>query len=582
MKVFGSGWKAATGFDETDRSGIVCFITVAGFLNGPGFQKMREDLRRDCAAIWVIDCSPEGHQPEVNTRVFEGVQQPVCIVLAARTPNKDRDQPARLKFMALPEGHRKEVKFPALAKLSLRDRKWVDGPTGWRDPLLPEQEGAWPSFPALDDMFVYNGSGVMPGRVWVIAPDPSSLSARWEKLVQERDADKKEAMFHPHLRGGEPGDKHIRKSVARPLSGHPTGTQAIIQETRSATAPVRYAFRTLDRQWIIPDARVINQPNPTLWDSHSDKQVYVTALEAHSPSSGPAISFAGLIPDLHHYKGNFGGRAFPLWRNAETTVPNVNPALLTYLAKAYGTRVAPEDVMAYLAAVMAHPAFTARFQKDLVRPGLRVPLTADASMFAKAVALGREVVWLHTYGERFADPKASRPEARRGCSMARSRPSPRAAPYPARPNCCPTTCTTMPPSAACTSARATSTVAPEVWAYEVSGMNVLRQWFSYRKRDRSRPIIGDRRPPSPLGDIQPDHWPHEYTTDLMNLLNVLGRLVLLEPRQAALLTRLWPGGFSTARLSSPPAHWRVRRSATGIDRAGVGKTLPRYRAGQPN
>lgn len=24
------------------------------------------------------------------------------------------------------------------------------------------------------------------------------------------------------------------------------------------------------------------------------------------------------------------------------------------------------------------------------------------------------------------------------------------------------------------------------------------------------PIIGDRRPPSPLGDIQPEHWPHEY------------------------------------------------------------------------
>jgi hypothetical protein len=32
-------------------------------------------------------------------------------------------------------------------------------------------------------------------------------------------------------------------------------------------------------------------------------------------------------------------------------------------------------------------------------------------------------------------------------------------------------------------------VLPEVWGYEVSGMNVLRQWFSYRKRDRTLPII---------------------------------------------------------------------------------------------
>jgi hypothetical protein len=31
-----------------------------------------------------------------------------------------------------------------------------------------------------------------------------------------------------------------------------------------------------------------------------------------------------------------------------------------------------------------------------------------------------------------------------------------------------------------------------MWAYEVSGREVLRHWFSYRRRDLSRPIIGDR------------------------------------------------------------------------------------------
>ena len=45
-KVFGGGPSTATGQAETDEQGIVCFITVAGFLNGPGFQKMRDYLRR--------------------------------------------------------------------------------------------------------------------------------------------------------------------------------------------------------------------------------------------------------------------------------------------------------------------------------------------------------------------------------------------------------------------------------------------------------------------------------------------------------------------------------------------------------
>jgi hypothetical protein len=84
-------------------------------------------------------------------------------------------------------------------------------------------------------------------------------------------------------------------------------------------------------------------------------------------------------------------------------------------------------------------------------------------------------------------------------------------------------------------------VPPEVWAYEVSGKQVLRQWFSYRKKNRERPQIGDKRPPSPLGDIQPDHWLPEYTSELINVLNVLGMLVELEPKQEDLLARICEG-----------------------------------------
>jgi hypothetical protein len=81
-------------------------------------------------------------------------------------------------------------------------------------------------------------------------------------------------------------------------------------------------------------------------------------------------------------------------------------------------------------------------------------------------------------------------------------------------------------------------VTSAVWTYEVSGKQVLTQWFSYRGRNRSRPLIGDRRPPSPLGEIQPRSWLPEYTSELLNVLNVLGRLVELEPRQADLLQRI--------------------------------------------
>lgn len=56
--------------------------------------------------------------------------------------------------------------------------------------------------------------------------------------------------------------------------------------------------------------------------------------------------------------------------------------------------------------------------------------------------------------------------------------------------------------------------------------------------DNTHPIIGDRRPPSALDKIQPDHWLPEYTEDLLNLLHVLDRRIALEPAQASLLDEI--------------------------------------------
>jgi predicted helicase len=537
-KVFGSGHAATTGEPEADRAGVICFITVAGFLNGPGFQKMRDDLRRDCSDIWVIDCSPEGHQPEVPTRIFEGVQQPVCIVLAVRKAGKDREKPARLHYRKLPEG-RRDAKFAALAGLSLTDRGWVEGPSEWREPFLPMLAGIWGSSPALNDLFLETSPGVLAGRTWVVAPDAASLKHRWNRLVDETHPVKKEELFSPTMRAGQLADRHTNKLLKDGIHGHETRMISVANDKNESIAPTRYGYRTFDRQWIIPDNRLLLSARPELWRNYSNKQIFLTALDAHSPTSGPSLSVSALLPDQHHYKGSFGGRVFPLWRDAAATIPNISPDLLVRLAALYSREhVPPEDVMAYVAALLAHPAFTARFRQDLVRPGLRVPITASAALFDEAAALGREVIWLHSYGERFADADAGRPAS--APRVASGGPIiPPGGGIPGAPEPLPETMAYDPATRRLTIGKGfVDNVPGEVWDYEVSGKNVLRQWFSYRRRDRTRPIIGDRRPPSPLDAIQPDHWPNEYTTDLMDLLHVLCRLVALEPRQADLLERI--------------------------------------------
>jgi hypothetical protein len=484
----------------------------------------------------VIDCSPEGHQPDVPTRIFQGVQQPVCIVLAARKFGKDDKSPARVRFRALPKGKREE-KFKALAILSLDAKDWIDCPADWRAPFLPEIGGKWADFAPLRGLFAYNGSGVMPGRTWIIAPDKDTLENRWKRLVKEKDERKREELFHPH----EGGDKTSTKASKVGLAGHEFRSHSIASDKVKVITPMRYAFRSFDRQWIIPDNRLINRPNPTLWKAWSDKQVFVTAPEDRAITSGPAITCCSLIPDLHHYHGR-GGRVYPLWADAQATQSNVRAAVLQTLAKAHGAPVAAEDLVAYVAAVIAHPAFTARFRDDLVRPGLRVPLTADKALFDEAVALGREVVWLHCYGERYIDAAAGRPKGSPRLPKGQGPFIPADGAIPGAPQPLPETMVYDAAKRRLVIGKGfVENVTPAMRNYEISGKNVLDQWFSYRRRDRTKPQIGDKRPPSPLEKIQPDGWLAEYTEDLLNLLNVLGRLIALEPRQADLLDRIVAG-----------------------------------------
>ena len=537
-------WRWATWkvFDHhpANNSGIVCFITVAGFLNGPGFQKMRDYLRRTCDDIWVIDCSPEGHQPGVNTRIFQGVQQPICIVMASRSSKSDAKTPAKVLFQALPSVHRLE-KFKALDAIRLKSKMWIECPSDWRAPFLPASTGAWATYPKLEDLFVYNGSGVMPGRTWIIAPDIESLEQRWKKLVNA-PTNEKENLFHPHLASkGKMGDRHSKRVLKDGLPGYEARTKPVADENGPCIQPARYGFRSFDRQWIIPDNRVINRPNPELWALRSEQQIYVTAPSDRSPTNGPSLTFSALVPDLHHYNGR-GGRALPLWRDQNASDPNLPPKLLTFLAHKYGTKVSAEDFIAYIAAIAANPAFTARFQDDLSTPGLRIPLTADRDTFTEAAELGRTILWLQTFGERMVDAKKARPAQPPRLPSARAPRIPAAGAIPEDP-------AAMPDSIGYDEGKKrllvgqgyVDNVEPEVWAYEVSGKQVLLQWFSYRKANRERPIIGDRRTPSPLGKIQPDHWLAEYTTELLNVLNVLGCLVDLEPAQAKLLEKACSG-----------------------------------------
>ena len=189
---------------------------------------MRAYLREICDEIRIIDCSPEGYQPEVNTRIFQGVQQPVCIVMASRSKKKIKGH-AGVNFLALPRG-RREDKFAALMSVSLNDATWTVCSDLERAPFRPVSRELWESFPRLEDLFGYSGAGIQAKRTWVFAPDRRSLQDRWNTLLGA-PLSKKEELFHPTLRKGVPADRHIRSVIKEPIPGYRSNPLPISVET---------------------------------------------------------------------------------------------------------------------------------------------------------------------------------------------------------------------------------------------------------------------------------------------------------------------------------------------------------------
>lgn len=209
--------------------------------------------------------------------------------------------------------------------------------------------------------------------------------------------------------------------------------------------------------------------------------------------------------------------------------------LLSHLASTLGDSVFAEDVLAYIAAMTAHPGYTRRFQKQLRQPGVRVPLTADPTLWNRAVPIGREILWLHTYGSRFDDPAAGRIHSER--ALVERFGIKCLAPVRSLPERLPEHLTYDPLTQSLSVGDGVfAPVRQEVVDYTVSGRRVVWRWLNDRTvRPRNK------RRTSDLDDIAPTSWNRDLTFEFLALLSVLTGCVLLHPKQDRLLNEVCEG-----------------------------------------
>ena len=347
-----STWKVWES-SPAEQTGVVCLITTSGYLTGNAFTAMRRYLRETASDGWIIDLTPEGQTPDVPTRIFPGVRQPLAIGIFVRRPGTDKNTPAAIQYVSL--NGRRADKFGALASLHLRSPEWQPVRNGWTAPFTAAAESNWDSWPSMDMLMPWFSPGIFPTRTWVYSPSATTLTKRWSMLVAEENAQTRRKLMKDSTESINKSFKDLPgfadESRLQPISTLKPGAQM--------EPLVSVGFRAFDRHKLIADPRLIHRARDGLWAARRPEQVYVVELHTGKLRPGPALTFFADVPDFHAFKGSEGGRTLPaLHPNGEA---NVASGLAGALSVLMGVTVAAGDLLPYIAAVTAHPHYRLKF-----------------------------------------------------------------------------------------------------------------------------------------------------------------------------------------------------------------------------
>jgi hypothetical protein len=492
-------WALENVFEHRTGAGIVSFVTAASYLGGPAFGGLRHVLRNVLDELWIVDLEGDQLAARRSANVFP-IRTPVAIAMGVRYAEPRPTEPALVRYARLP-GNRRE-KLAALERIRrLDDQSWQLASRGWRAPLMPPVGTAYGNWPKLTDIFPWQLSGAQIKRTWPIGPTREVLRKRWLSLLQS--ADRATALRETRDRDltSTPCDLLDPRMRLPPIRD--------LDACEPCIEPLRYAYRSFDRQWVIPDARLGDFSRPSLWRIAGPRQVFLTSLLTNVLGRGPAAVATALVPDLDHFRGSFGARAvIPLWCDAAATQPNVAPGLLEQLG------VTAEELLAYCYALLGTRGYVARFEEELRTPGPRIPLAADAEVFGRAARLGEQLLEVHTYrqvvqGEaKWITPvgkgypkEFTFDESQRNLQIGSGILGP---------------------------------ISHEVWAYSISGFRPLRAWLTRR--------IEPKQGKSPLDEILPRSWTVAMTDELLELVWLLEATLALEPALDAVLDEVVSSG----------------------------------------
>ena len=394
---------------DKNGEGVIGYIVNNSFLNGPTFRGMRKSLLTSFNTIYLLnlhgsiriqEAVPEGQRDE---NVFD-ISQGVCILLCV----KQRDNPASAKVYHADMWGSRQERYNMLKETDVQTTEWSDlQPTSPLYLFAPqaanyrtEYETGW----KITDIFVKRVVGIVTGRdkltihrtaeeLRETVTDFVSLSvdeAREKYRLGNDSQDWQVHLAQADLRNHSDADQHIQSIHYRPYDAR--WTYYIGQSSGFHQRPrFEIMHHLLKENLALCVCRIVTSrqwQHTLITDKITDK----CCISNRGSESGHVFPLY-LYPDS---EGLLGSTEREL---------NFKPDFLTALAETLELPqtpslklpegVAPEEILAYIYAVLYSPTYRERYYEFLKYDFPRIPLPLNLNHFRKLAALGQSLISWH-------------------------------------------------------------------------------------------------------------------------------------------------------------------------------------------
>ena len=394
---------------DRNGEGIIGYIVNHNFLDAPTLRGMRQELLESFNAIYLLNLHGSIIKPEPipegkkDQNVFD-IEVGVTILLCA----KERNNPAASKVYYTDMWGLREEKYKVLKETDVRSTTWCElQPASPNYLFVPqaanysaEYESGW----EITDIFQVSSIGIVTARdkltihwtaeeVHETVTDFVSLSvdeARKKYNLRKDTRDWKVHLAQADLRNYPEADQHVKPINYRPFDTRWTYYTGQSKGFHCMPRPKNMPHLTKDNLALCV-CRIVKSP---VW-----QHVLITDKITENCYISNTTSESGHVFPLYLYPN-----PEELGISTERSL-NFKPAFLTAFSEALGLSqvaplnlpegVSPEEILAYIYAILYSPKYRDRYHDFLKYDFPRIPRPQDLDQFRTLAALGQRLIDCH-------------------------------------------------------------------------------------------------------------------------------------------------------------------------------------------